>query len=116
MIGPRSQAKTFRTVDGRGVISRKLRKIESDFSDALGGWQSLTPQKRQLIRDTAQIVVRREMVWHRMVENPDAVSGEAERRWLWLANTVRRNLQVLGLERKAEAPPTLDEYLRGSAA
>ena len=114
-IGPNSQAKAFGSLDGRGLIARRLKRVEAEFIEALGGPDNLTPQKRQLIRDTAQIIIRREMVWNQMIENPEGISGESERRWLWLANTIRRNLIALGLERLEPPPPTLADILRGAA-
>ena len=114
-ISPNSQAKAFGSLDGRGLVARRLKRVEAEFIEALGGPDNLTPQKRQIIRDTAQIIIRREMVWQQMIENPAGIAGEAERRWLWLANTVRRNLIALGLERLEPPPPSIADILRGAA-
>ena len=101
-IGPTSQRERFGKLDGRGVIAIRLKELRRELAGALGGWDQLSPQRRRLIEDTCQIIVRREMVWKMLVEAPGSVSREMEKHWLWLANTVRRNLQVLGLD-KVEA-------------
>ncbi len=98
-ITPRSQRETFQKLDGRGLVARRLKAMRQEFADALGGWEALSPQKRQLVKDTAEVVMRRDWVWQQMVSEPESVSGESERRWAWLGNVVRRNLIALGLDR-----------------
>ena len=115
-IGPNSQRFALGSLDGRGAVARRLKRIQRELSDALGGEAELSPQKRMLIANIAQRALRCEMLWQQIVEGRAA--SESERRYNWFLNGLRRDLAAIGLERHPAAPPSLNEYLasKGAAA
>ena len=115
-IGPTSQLETFRKLDGRGVVARRMKAIRDDLGEALGGDDVLSPQQRLLIDVVTVRVIRCQMLTAAMLSN-DGLSAEAERRLNWHLASIRRDLQALGLEKRAKTPPRLAELLgQGKAA
>ncbi len=108
-IGPTSQLETFRKLDGRGVVARRMKAIRDDLGEALGGDDVLSPQQRLLIDVVTVRVIRCQMLTAAMLSN-DGLSAEAERRLNWHLASIRRDLQALGLEKRGKAPPSLKEY------
>ena len=115
-IGPTSQLETFRKLDGRGVVARRMRAIRDDLGEALGGEDVLSPQQRIIIDIVAVRMTRCQMPTAAMLSD-DGLSAEAERRLNWHLASLRRDLQALGLEKRGKAPPSLAEVLgQGRAA
>ena len=110
-IGPASQRKAFKRLDGRGVIARRMKAVERELIDALGGEDALSPQKHLLVTGVAQRVIRIQMLWQQIAMG-DA-SEEAERRFNWHSNGLRRDLMVLGLNKRKGAAQTLADALGG---
>ena len=110
LLGPNSQAESFRKLDGRGVVARRMRAIRDDLSEALGGEDVLSPQQRIIIDIVAVRMVRCQMLTAAMLRD-DGLSAEAERRLNWHLASIRRDLQALGLEKRAKTPPRLAELL-----
>lgn len=115
MIGPTSQAKSFKRLDGRGKIARRLRTITGEIIEALGGDEAMTPQKRLLITIAAQKAVRAEMIFQRLVTEPNSAET-TDRYWIGVVNSLARDLQLLGLEHVEKQPPSLSEYLKAASA
>ena len=114
-IGPHSQAKIFRSLDGRGVIARKMKTIAAELADALGGKDTLSPQQKILIDAITVRSIRCQMLTVAMMSD-DGLSYEGERCLNWHANALTRDLKTLGLERRGPRQPTLAETLGGAAA
>ena len=104
-VGPRSRADSILAVDGRSDIGRLLRAVRCELADHLGGEPTL-PQ-RLLIELIAVKVVRLKLQLERGFSE-----GDSERLLSW-QNSLRRDLESLGLERRSERVPTLQEYLTG---
>lgn len=116
LLGPNSQAETFRKLDGRGIVARRMKAIRDDLSEALGGEKILSPQQRLIIDIVTVRVIRCQMLTATMLGD-DGLSAEAERRLNWHLASLRRDLQALGLEKRGKAPPSLAEVLgQGRAA
>ena len=93
-----------------------MKAIRDDLGEALGGDDVLSPQQRLLIDVVTVRVIRCQMLTAAMLSN-DGLSAEAERRLNWHLASIRRDLQALGLEKRAKTPPRLAELLgQGKAA
>ena len=112
-IGPTSQAESFASLDGRGLIARHCRAFERDAIATLGGEAAVSPMQRRFIRSLARQDARCEQLLRRAAASPGSISLELERRWNWHENAIRRGLKQLGLDARAAQAPTLDEYLAG---
>ena len=91
IVGPTSQQKTFRKLDGRGVLARQLRRIREELAEALGG--DLSPQQNILLEGLAVRVLRCRMLTADMLNG--GISAELERRLNWHLASVRRDLVAL---------------------
>ncbi len=109
-LGPHSQAVSFRKLDGRGVIARRMKAHAAELAAALGGWDTLSPQKKILIDAITVRSIRCQMLSAAMFGG-DGLSAEGERCLNWHANALTRDLKILGLERRAPRQPTLPEHL-----
>lgn len=114
-LGPNSQALSFRKLDGRGIVARRMKAIRDDLADGLGGWDTLSPQRRIIIDIVAVRMVRCQMLTAAMLGG-DGLSAEAERRLNWHLASIRRDLVTLGLERCGPPALTLAEALGGQGA
>ena len=108
-LGPNSQAQSFRKLDGRGIVARRMKAIRVDLADGLGGWDTLSPQQRIIIDIVAVRMIRCQMLTAAMLGD-DGLSSEAERRLNWHLASIRRDLSALGLERRGPRQPTLKEH------
>lgn len=110
LLGPHSQAKSFKSLDGRGIIARRMKAIRDDLADSLGGWDALSPQKKILIDAITVRSIRCQMLTVAML-GVDGLSAEGERCLNWHANALTRDLKTLGLERHDPPGPSLPEHL-----
>ena len=110
LLGPHSQAESFKSLDGRGIVARKMRAIRDDLGEALGGWGTLSPQKKILINIISVRVIRCQMLTTAMLGG-NGLSAEGERCLNWHMGSVRRDLAVLGLDRRAAPGPSLQEHV-----
>ena len=116
-IGPHSQRHVLMKLDGRGMVARRLRTIKSELIEAVGGTDALTPQRALLIDAIAMKTTRAEMLWSRLMSAPAEATDENERRLSWYLNGLRRDLAVLGLDRRdSTRPPRLSELLGSNVA
>ena len=110
LLGPNSQAESFKSLDGRGIVARRMKAIRDDLADGLGGWDTLSPQRRIIIDIVAVRMVRCQMLTAAMLGDA-GLSTEAERRLNWHLASIRRDLKVLGLEKSPPPGPTLPEHI-----
>jgi hypothetical protein len=98
-------------VDGRTFWVRRFRDLNSLLLSDQGGDDNVTEPRRMLVRRAACLAVeleRREAV---IAETGEATDAQIEV-YGRTANTLRRLLQTLGLERRArDVTPTLQSYL-----
>ena len=113
-IGANSPPKRLRHVDGRTRLGKFMAALRADLTDALGGPARVSPQERLLIDLAVIKAARLAMLSERML-NGETAAEELERRFTWHSNSLRRDLGVLGLERRPEATPRLADVLEGAA-
>jgi hypothetical protein len=98
-------------VDGRTFWVRRFRDLNSLLLSDQGGDDNVTEPRRMLVRRAACLAVeleRREAV---IAETGEATDAQIEV-YGRTANTLRRLLQTLGLERRArDITPSLTEYI-----
>jgi hypothetical protein len=111
-----SNGHAFRTtVDLRSAWARRYRDLLQLHLVDLGGPSNTSAGEQAILKRTVTLIVECERM-----EEKFAIAGGAEPDELELfqrcANTSRRLLQTLGLERRArDITPNLQEYLRGKA-
>jgi len=95
-------------VDGRSAAARRYRDLVAEFTSDIGGDPS--EAQKQLIRRAASLSVWCELVEVRLANGEDVDIGPLTT----AANSLRRILQDIGLERRQKdiTPPDLHTYLR----
>ena len=83
--------------------AKLLRKISTDLLDHLG---SPTAPQRIIVQNASFKALRCALFTERMLNAPDALSERSEHNILAWSNSLRLDLQALGLERRER--PTLD--------
>jgi hypothetical protein len=102
-------------IDGRSLYVRRLRDLINLHTTDMGGAENCSAAERSLIQRASCLTVELEHL-----ESKFALAGSATAEQLGLysvvANTLRRLLQTVGLQRRArDVTPTLSEYLREAA-
>ncbi len=101
-------------VDGRTAMGRRLREIVGALVSDLGGDDAMTEAKLHIVRRVAVLAAQLETI------EADAANGVRAfdiGTYSTGANTLRRLLADLGLERRArDVTPNLDRYIRQTAA
>ena len=108
-IGPHSGAERLRSVDGRTRLGRFMSELRTELYEALGT-DNPTPMQRIIVDRIIEKSARCTLLSRQML-NGGGMSAEAERRYAWHANSLRRDLATLGLERRGKGPPSLQEHL-----
>jgi hypothetical protein len=103
-------------VDGRSTWARRLRDLISLHLSDLGGDGAVSEAEKSIVRRVATLTVELERM-----ESVFALAGEALPEQIGLyqrtANSLRRLLESVGLERRAKnVTPTLAQYLESKAA
>jgi len=103
-------------VDGRSAWVRRARDLIREHLADLGGFDNVSAAERSIIRRASVLTVELERL-----EAKFALAGEASVQDLDAyqrgANTLKRLLQSVGLQRRArDVGPTLDQYLAEVAA
>jgi hypothetical protein len=100
--------------DGRGAWPRRLRDLVSLHLADLGGEDQASQAERSIIRRCATLTVELERL-----ESTFAANGEATPLQLDLyqrtANSLRRLLEAVGLQRRPKNITTLSDYLKAEA-
>lgn len=99
-------------VDGRSAEARRFRDVLGDLVQHLGGVEWASEPQKHLARRAAALVVSCERAEVALANGGAFDVAE----YSTAANTLRRLLADLGLERKArDVTPSLDQYLAGRA-
>jgi hypothetical protein len=98
-------------VDGRGAYARRLRDVFRAHVSDLGGDDIISEAERSICRRVATLTCELEHLEYRFAtEESDPFLLDAYQRG---ANTLRRLLQAVGLQRRArELVPSLATYIR----
>jgi hypothetical protein len=100
-------------VDHRSAWMRRLRDLIADHIRDHGGDEMVSGAERILIRRAAMLTLQCEMMEARWSENEGEASAKQIDVYQRTANTLRRLLATLGLERRArDVTPTLGDLLR----
>lgn len=98
-------------LDGRSALARRYRDLVATFTSDMGGDPS--ESQKQLIRRAASLSVWCEAVEVRLANGEDVDIGTLTT----AANSLRRILQDIGLERRTrDVTPTITEYMSQKAA
>jgi hypothetical protein len=102
-------------VDGRSLWVRRLRDLINLHVTDLGGVDNCSTAERSLIQRASCLTVELEHLESKFATD-GAAAPEALQLYSTTANTLRRLLQTVGLQRRArDVTPTLQEYLREAA-
>lgn len=107
-VGMFSRASAVRNVDGRTVEARIVKSTIADLTDQLGG--DPTAAQQLLIHGTAVLVLRLRVALDRYTSGIGDVES-LDRHVVSLQNSLRHNLQAIGLARVEQAPPSLADIL-----
>lgn len=101
------------SVDGRSTWARRLRDLIAQHVSDMGGEDACSTAELSLVRRAATLTIELERLELRFHMNDGAKRWELEA-YQRSANTLRRLLQAIGLQRRMrDVTPTLDEYLAG---
>jgi hypothetical protein len=110
--GLHSRASALARLDRRTVEGRFVGEVEDALIEHLG-CQPSAPE-RLLISATGLIVLRLSAATEKLAE--DGETEAIDRHIAALVNSLRLNLQALGIKRPAAAAPSLQAYLTARAA
>lgn len=104
-------------IDQRTLAGRGLVVWQKELIAALGGEASITPQKREIIRDCAVTKLLRDSIDAWLLSQPSLINLRKRallpvvKERLQIADHLLKSLSLLGLDRKAVDPPDLAALL-----
>jgi hypothetical protein len=103
-------------VDGRSIWARRLRDLVALHVADLGGDQNISESERAIIRRAAVIICELERMERGFALGEGAPGIPDLETYQRMANTMRRLLEALGLQRRQrDVTPSLREYLDARA-
>ena len=78
-IGAHSQRLSLGSLDGRGVVARRIKRHQGQLLDGIGGHAACSPAKKMLATSAATRMVRLEMLMNEILAG--TASTEDERRY-----------------------------------
>jgi hypothetical protein len=115
-LGPYSKPHALTTVDGRCRVARTIREFAQELVRHIG---EPTPAQRVLIREAAIKNAKLGMLVDKILDGAEPDLDMASRCYLAWSNSLRRDLEALGLKAPEEKTPELSKFLtahRGRAA
>ena len=104
------------TVDGRGAWARRLRDVMMLHINDLGGDEAVSEAERSIIRRIATVTTELELLEKRFALSKKGGAGVDELDlYLRAANSLRRMLEAIGLQRRSKDVTGLSEYLKQNA-
>jgi len=101
-------------VDGRSIWARRFRDLIEMHVEDLGGNDAVSAAERSIIRRASALTVELERMESRFALDGEA-SPEALDLYSRTAGNLRRLLEAVGLQRRANEVMTLDAYLANKA-
>jgi len=97
-----------RNIDQRTKLARALHAVEADLVSALGGAEAITPQEKILVDRVVYKLARCTLA------EASHFAGEsgADDHYLAWSNSLRLDLQALGLDRRVKDVMDLGEYVK----
>ncbi|MCV0396765.1 MAG: hypothetical protein K5872_20895 [Rhizobiaceae bacterium] len=104
-------------VDGRTMWARRMRDIMALHIADLGGPDACSEAEKSVVRRIATLTIEMERLELRFATAaPDHISHPDLDMYSRLSNTLRRLLDMTGLERRSrDLTPTIDQYIREAA-
>jgi hypothetical protein len=105
-----------RSVDLRSRWARRFRDLLVEHTNDLGGVDNVSAAEAAILKRACTLVVEAERMEERFALDGKA-TPEALEIYQRVANTMRRLLEAVGLDRRPkDVTPTLEQYLRQKAA
>ncbi len=112
-LGPHSRRLTLGRLDLRTSEGAFAKAVRDALASHLGG--ELTAPQQLLVSAAAIKSLRLELMVQRILA-PDALDAGQDGKFLAWANSLRRDLEAIGIARKPPRVPTLAEHLARRAA
>ena len=100
-----------RNIDQRTKLARALKHVHAELINALGGPEAVSPQK-QIIISRAVYKLARCVLFESHSLASDEVNTGSDNTYLAWSNSLRRDLESLGLERSERKIMDLRDYIR----
>lgn len=108
-MGPYSRPHALTMIDGRCRAARVMRDFAKELEAHLGG--TPTPAQQALIREASLKNARLAMLADQILDSTSIDFDCATRTYLAWSNSLRRDLEVLGLKAPEKQAPKLAEFL-----
>jgi hypothetical protein len=108
-VGPYSRAHLLSSVDCRSQIGRYIRDLAAELAAHVGG--DPTPAQRVLIKEAAIKSARLGMLVDKIFSSAELDFDLATRVYLAWSNSLRRDLEALGLNRPEQRVPGVADFL-----
>jgi hypothetical protein len=110
LAGPFSRDETIVNLDRRSHCGRMFRDLTESLHQQLG--DSPTPAQRLIVQSAAVKAVRMSLASEQIMAMESSVA-DIDREWLAWSNSLKQDLQALGLKAVAtEKPLTLEQYVQ----
>ena len=106
-IGPYSRALPLACIDGRTREGKFARAVQDELTQHVGGAPTAA---EQILIKLASIKVLRVALMTRHELSEHSISERNDREFLCWSNSLRRDLDVLGITKRATQSPSLKEY------
>jgi len=108
-----------RRLDGRSAVAVAARRWKADVAADLGG--SLSRAQETILESAAQKLIIRDSLSDFLMRLPSLVTKKRQAvavlgTYLQVSDSLNRDLERLGLERRAKPVPTLEEYIAAKDA
>jgi hypothetical protein len=103
-------------IDQRGSWVRRLRDLQRQHEEDLGGRDGLSEGQMTILQRIAMLELQLELMESRFAANDGEASNKALETYQRVTNTLRRSLESLGLHKGRVArnvtPPTVEAYVQ----
>jgi hypothetical protein len=107
--GPYTKSHGLTTVDGRCRVARVIRELARELEAHLG--REPTPAQRVLIRESAVKNAKLGLLVNKILDGTEPDLDMASRCYLAWSNSLRRDLEALGLKAPEQKVPELGQFL-----
>ena len=108
-LGPYSRPHVLSQVDGRCRVGKTIREFAADLARHIGG--NPTPAQRVLIREASIKNARIGLMVDQILDGGELGDDLASRQYLAWSNSLRRDLEALGLKAPEQKQPELGQFL-----
>ena len=112
-IGPYSGIERLLNVDGRTRLGKLMRDIRAALVEHVGG--APNPAQQLIIHQATIKTTRLVLLESRVLSDQSMEEGD-KHQWLAWSNSLRRDLETLGIAGKRSGPPDLQTYIAENTA